>query len=135
MRSRRTTRIGIALVIATLSCGMASAGDKCFSSVRALYAKIEQTEKSIPKIFDDPPSVIGPVGPAAGDNVGPVTQEVGLERYMPSPKEIRENAGNPFDYYNPVTSEAGPEYTLSPRKLRENAGSPSDYYYPITQEK
>jgi hypothetical protein len=114
---------------------MASAGDKCFSSVRALDAKIEQTEKSIPKSFDDPPSVIGPVGPAAGDNVGPVTQEVGLERYMPSPKEIGENAGNPFDYYNPVTSEAGPEYTLSPRKLRENAGSPSDYYYPITQEK
>jgi hypothetical protein len=134
----RTMRIGIALVIATLSCGMASAGDKCFSSVRALDAKIEQTEKSIPKIFDDPPSVIGPVGPAAGDNVGPVTQEVGLERYMPSPKEIRENAGNPFDYYyNPVTQEVGPEtYTLSPKKIRENVGSPSDHYYnPVTQEK
>jgi hypothetical protein len=57
---------------------------------------------------------------------------------MPSPKEIRENAGNLFDYYyNPVTPEVGPEtYTLSPKKIRENAGSPSDYYYnPVTQEK
>jgi hypothetical protein len=164
-------RIGIALVIATLSCGMASAGDKCFSSVKALDAKIEQTEKSIPN-FDGPlklvkvgkspgtpfkgggadgdervvddlglsdGAVIGPVGPrAAGDTVGPVTQEGGPETYMPSPKEIRENAGNPFDYYyNPVTPEVGPEtYTLSPKKIRENAGSPSDYYYnPVTQEK
>jgi hypothetical protein len=84
-------------------------------------------------------AVIGPVGPrAAGDTVGPVTQEGGPETYMPSPKEIRENAGNPFDYYyNPVTPEVGPEtYTLSPKKLRENLGSPSDYYYnPVTQKK
>jgi hypothetical protein len=107
-------RIGIALVIATLSCGMASAGGKCFSSVKAADAKIEQTE---------------PVGPrAAGDTVGPVTQEVGPETYMPSLNEIRENAGNPFDYYHPVTSEVGPEYTLSPKKIRENAGNP------VTQE-
>jgi hypothetical protein len=164
-------RIGIALVIATLSCGMASAGDKCFSSVKALDAKIEQTERCIPN-FDGPlklvkvgkppgtpfkgggadgdervvddlglsdGAVIGPVGPrAAGDTVEPVTQEGGPETYMPSPKEIRENAGNPFDYYyNPVTPEVGPEtYTLSPKKIRENAGSPSDYYYnPVTQEK
>jgi hypothetical protein len=154
-----TMRIGIALVIATLSCGMASAGDKCFSSVKALDAKIEQTEKSIPKIFDGPVmlvkvgkppgtpfkgggadgdervvddlgrsdgAVIGPVGPrAAGDTVGPVTQEDGPETYMPSPKEIRENAGSPFDYYyyNPVSQEVGPETcTLSPKKIRENAG-------------
>ena len=84
-------------------------------------------------------AVIGPVGPrAAGDTVGPVTQESGPETYMPSPKEIRENAGNPFDYYyNPVTQEVGPEtYTLSPKKIRENVGSPSDHYYnPVTQEK
>jgi len=165
-------RIGIALVIATLSCGMASAGDKCFSSVKALDAKIEQTEKSIPnfdgslklvkvgkppgtpfkgggadgdeRVVDDlglsDGAVIGPVGPrAAGDTVGSVIQEGGPETYMPSPKEIRENAGNPFDYYyyNPVTPEVGPEtYTLSPKKIRENAGSPSDYYYnPVPQEK
>jgi hypothetical protein len=164
-------RIGIAWVIATLSCGMASTGDKCFSSVKALDAKIVQTEKSIPN-FDGPlklikvgkppgtpvkdggadgdervvddlglsdGAVIGPVGPrTAGDTVGPVTQEGGPETYMPSPKEIRENAGNPFDYYyNPVTQEVGPEtYTLSPKQIRENAGSPSDYYYnPVTQEK
>jgi hypothetical protein len=155
-------RIGIALVIAILSCGMASAGDKCFSSVKVLDAMIEQTGKSIPKIFDEPlklvkvgkppgilfkgggangderivddlqlsdGAVIGPVGTrAAGDTVGPVTQEVGPETYMPSLKEIRENAGNPFDYYHPVTSEVGPEYTLSPKKIRENAGNP------VTQE-
>ena len=57
---------------------------------------------------------------------------------MPSPKEITENAGSPFDYYyyNPVSQEVGPEtYTLSPKKIRENAGSPSDYYNPVTQEK
>jgi hypothetical protein len=54
---------------------------------------------------------------------------------MPSPKEIRENAGNPFDYSS-VTQEVGSEFTLSPKKLRENLGSPSDYYYnPVTQEK
>jgi len=153
-------RIGIALVIAT-----------CFFPVKALDAKIEQTEKSIPN-FDGPlklvkvgkppgtafkrggadddervvddlglsdGAVIGPVGPrAAGDTVGPVSQESAPETYMPSPKEIRENAGNPFDYYyNPVTQEVGPEtYTLSPKKIRENVGSPSDHYYnPVTQEK
>ena len=135
-------RIGIALVIATLSCGMASAGYKCFSSVKALDAKIEQTETSIPKIFDGDErvvddlglsdgAVIGPVGPRAGDTVRPVIQEGGPETYMPSPKEIRENAGSPFDYYyNPVTQEVGPEtYTLSPKKIRENTGNP------VTQEK
>jgi hypothetical protein len=120
-------RIGIAWVIATLSCGMASAGDKCFSSVKALDAKVEQTENSIPnfdgllklvggadgdeRVVDNlglsDGAVIGPVGPRTeGDTVGPVTQEGGPETYMPSPKEIRENAGNPFDYYyNPVTQE------------------------------
>jgi hypothetical protein len=113
-------RIGIALVIATLSCGMASAGGKCFSSVKAADAKIEQTE---------------PVGPrAAGDTVGPVTQEGGPEIYMPSPEEIRENAGNPFGYYL-VTQEVGSEYTLSPKEIRENLGQADYYYNPVTQKK
>jgi hypothetical protein len=58
-------RIGIALVIAALSCGIAPAGDKCFSSVKAADAKMEQTE---------------PAGPrAASDTVRPVTQEGGPE--------------------------------------------------------
>jgi hypothetical protein len=54
---------------------------------------------------------------------------------MPSPQEIRENAGNPFDYYS-VIQEVGSEYTLSPKRIRENLGSPSVYFYnPGTQEK
>src|SRR5262249_5944052 len=78
---------------------------------------------------------IGPVGPrAAGDTVGPVTQEGGPETYMPSPEEIRENAGSAFDYYS-VIREVGSEYTLSPKRIRENLGNPSDYYNPVTQEK
>jgi len=81
-------------------------------------------------------AVIGPVGPrAVGDTVGPVTQGGGPETYMPSPEEIRENAGNPFDYYS-VIQEVGSDYTLSPKRIRENLGSPSVYYYnPVTQEK
>ena len=81
-------------------------------------------------------AVIGPVGPrAAGHTVGPVTQGGGPETYMPSTEEIRENAGNSFDYYS-VIQEVGSEYTLSPKRIRENLGSPSVYCYnPVTQEK
>src|SRR5215831_10881425 len=81
-------------------------------------------------------AVIGRVGPrAAADTVGPVTQGGGPETYMPSTEEIRENAGNPFDYYS-VIKEVGSAYTLSPKRIRENLGSPSVYYYnPVTQEK
>jgi hypothetical protein len=53
---------------------------------------------------------------------------------MPSPGEIRENAGNPFGYYL-VIQEVGSEYTLSPKKIRENLGQ-SDYYNnPVRQKK
>src|SRR5262249_41798262 len=118
---------------------MASAGGKCFFSVKALDAKIEQTEKSIPN-FDGPLKLVKvgkPPGTAfkrgGADDDERVVDDLGLsDGAVIGP--VGPRAGG--DTVGPVTQESGPEtYMPSPNERRESAGNPIDYYYnPVTQE-